>query len=153
MTKQTHIFIKIYISHTLFWKGLMFPRCVRDEWRRGQTAILTQLLLLILARCVIFKNPLSTSSASWQELLNRGSMRATALSRQAGPYFGLPVNNELNCRRHLTIFFHNVHLLPLLLPLIYTGASLDLRLGQGSIYNRRSRVMLCFALIYSSEMN
>ena len=32
--------------------------------------------------------------------------------------------NQLKCRRHLHIFFHNAHLLPLLLPPIYTGASL-----------------------------
>ena len=53
---------------------------MRDGWRQGQTAILTQLLLTI-ERCVIFKNPLSTSSASWLKLLNRGSLGATALSR------------------------------------------------------------------------
>ena len=35
---------------------------------------------------------------------------------------GLPVFNSLNGRWHLPIFFHNVHLLLLLLPLIYTGA-------------------------------
>ena len=69
-----------YISHTLFSKGLMFLWCVRDRWRQGQTAILTQLLLLIIARCVIFKNPLNTSSTSWLGLLNRGSLRAVALS-------------------------------------------------------------------------
>ena len=57
---RTHFFIKIYLS-----KGLMFLWCVRDGWWQGQTAILTQLLLLTIARCVIFKNPLSTSSASW----------------------------------------------------------------------------------------
>ena len=60
MTNETHLFIKICFSHTLFSKELMFLWCVRDEWRQGQTAILTQLLLTI-ARCVIFKNPLSTS--------------------------------------------------------------------------------------------
>ena len=76
--QPTHFFIKICISHTLFSKGLMFLWCVRDGWRQGQTAILTQLLLLTIARCVIFRNPLSTSSASWLELLNRGSQRATA---------------------------------------------------------------------------
>ena len=73
-----HFFIK-YISHTLFSKGLMFLWCVRDGWRQGQTAVLTQLLLLTIARGVIFKNPLSTSSASWLGLLNRGSLRATEL--------------------------------------------------------------------------
>ena len=33
MNKQTHFFIRIYISHTLFSKGLMFLWCVRDGWR------------------------------------------------------------------------------------------------------------------------
>ena len=115
---------KKYISHTLFLKGLMVLWCVRDEWRQGLTAILTQLLLLTIACCVIFKNPLSTSSASWLGLLNQGSLRATALSLQAGPHSGLPVSNWLNSHWHLPILFHNTHLLLLLLPLIYTSASL-----------------------------
>ena len=33
MNERTHFFIKIYISHTLFSKGLMFLLCVRDGWR------------------------------------------------------------------------------------------------------------------------
>ena len=61
MNERTHFFIKICISHTLFSKGFMFLWCMRDGWRQGQTAILTQLLFLTIARCVIFKNPLSTS--------------------------------------------------------------------------------------------
>ena len=36
-------------------------------------------------------DPSSTSSASWLGLLNRWSLRATALSLQAGPHSGLPV--------------------------------------------------------------
>ena len=66
----------------------------------------------------------SSSSASWLGLLNRGSLKATTPSLQTGPYSGLLVSSSLNCRRHLPIFFHNTHLFPLLLPLIYTGASL-----------------------------
>ena len=126
MNERTHFFIKIYISHALFLKGLMFLWCVRDWWRQGQTAILTQQLLLTIARCVIFKNPLSTSSASWLGLLNWGLLRATALSGMFSvcKLAGLPVSNFLNGCRHLPIFFHNAHLLPLLLSLIYTGASL-----------------------------
>ena len=113
MHERTHFFIKLYISHTLFWKGLMFLWCVRDGWRQGKTAILTQLLLTI-ACCIIFKDSLSTSSASWLGLLNRGSLRATALSLQAGPHSLVLVTKWLNGRRHLPIFFHNIHLLPLL---------------------------------------
>ena len=33
MNERTHFFIKIYISHTLFSKGLMFLWCLRDGWR------------------------------------------------------------------------------------------------------------------------
>ena len=33
MNEWTHFFIKIYISHSLFSKGLMFVLCVRDGWR------------------------------------------------------------------------------------------------------------------------
>ena len=33
MNDWTHFFIKIYISHTLFSKGLIFLWCVRDGWR------------------------------------------------------------------------------------------------------------------------
>ena len=97
----------------------MFLWCVRDGWRQWQSAILTQLLLLTIARCVIFKNPLSISSASWLGLLNRGvfSVCKRALTLDF-------LTNWFNGRRHLPIFFHNIHLLPFLLLLIYTGASL-----------------------------
>ena len=102
----------------------MFLWCVRDGWTQGQTAILTQPLLC----CVIFKNPLSTSSASWLGLLNRGSLRATAPSGAFSVCKLLSLwpscTNWLNGRRHLPILFHNVHLLLLLLLLIYTGTSL-----------------------------
>ena len=33
MNERTHFFIKIYISHTLFSKGLTLLWCVRDGWR------------------------------------------------------------------------------------------------------------------------
>ena len=105
----------------------MFLWCVRDERRQRQTALLTQLLLLTIARCVIFKNPLRTSSESWLVLLNRGHWgqhpSGSVLSLEAGSHSGRPGSNWLNGRRHLPILFHNAHLLPLLLPLIYTGAS------------------------------
>ena len=48
----------------------------------------------------------STSSASWLGLLNQGSLRATALSQQAG----LPLPNQLNCFCHFFHLFTQVHL-------------------------------------------
>ena len=74
--ERTNTLLYKNMSHNLFSKGLMFLWCVRDG--QGQTAILTQLLLLTITQCVIFKNPLSTSSTSWLGLLNRGSLRPTA---------------------------------------------------------------------------
>ena len=54
MNERAHFFIKISISHTLF---SMFLWCVRDAWRQGQTAILTQLLFLTISRCVYLQEP------------------------------------------------------------------------------------------------
>ena len=131
--ERTHFFIKIYISHTLFFKGLMLLWYVRDKWRQGQTAILTQLLLLTIARWVIFKNPLSTS-ASWLGLLNRGSPRATALSLQAGPHSGLPVST--NSTAASTCLYSFIRPLASASSSAYLHRSIsDWRLGQGSIYN------------------
>ena len=97
----------------------MFLWCVRDGWRQGQTVILTQHLLLTIACCVIFKNPLSTSSTSWLGLLNWGSFSVCKLVLTLA-FLSL----WLNIRWYLPIFFHNFHLLLLLLPHIYTDASL-----------------------------
>ena len=83
----------MYLSHFILERVDVSVVWERDGWRQGQTAILTQLLLLTIARCVIFKNPLSTYSASWLGLLNRGSLRATALSLQPGPHSGFPISN------------------------------------------------------------
>ena len=115
---NTLLYKNIHLSH--FILKMVDVSVVCERWVETGT----QFVLLNIARCVIFKNPLSTSSACWLGLLNRGSLRATDLSLQAGPHSGLPVTNWLNSHQHLPIFFHNAHWLPLLLPLIYTGASL-----------------------------
>ena len=102
----------------------MFLLCVRDEWRQGQTAILTQLLLLTIAellphlgRCCSTRvaEGCSHQSSSWPSLW--------------------PSCDQLTQQRPaLTCILSYAHLLPSRLPLIYTGASLHWRLGQGSIY-------------------
>ena len=120
MNERTYFLIKnIYISYFIFDVSVVYERWVETV----ANCYIDPTFLLTIVRCVIFKNPLSTSSAYWLGLLNRGSLRVTALSLQGSPHSGLPVYNSLNCCRHLPIFFHNVHLLRLL-PLIYTGASL-----------------------------
>ena len=112
MTNETHLFL---------W-------CVRDEWRQGQTALLTQLLLSTIARCVIFKTHKALLPHLGWSCSTRGrwgqQSSGYVFRLQASSYSGLPVSNWFKGRWHLPIFFHNVHLLPLLLLLIYTGASL-----------------------------
>ena len=58
------------------------------------------------------------------EVAEGNSSQRGVLSLQAGSYSGLLVSNWLNYRGHLPILFHSAHLLPLRLPLIYTGVSL-----------------------------
>ena len=153
MTNETHLFIKMYISHTLFSKGLMFLCCVREGWRQGQTAIMTKLLLLTIARYVIFKNPLSTSSASWLGLLDRESLRATALNGAFSvcKLAGFPVPKWLNDHQHLPIFFYNAHLLPLFLPLIYNDASLINGSVEGQYTTKISNNIILVWLFFYSE--
>ena len=108
MNERTHLLIKICISHTLFSMFLWCERWGRDCYIDPTSS----------------PDQSSTSSTSWLGLLNRGSLRTTALIIQAGLHSGFPGFNWLTCRRHLPIFFYHAHLLPLLLPFIYTGASL-----------------------------
>ena len=63
----------------------------------------------------------STSFASWLGLLNRGVTKGPKPS----------ISKRLEPPEHLVILFSAV------IPLIYTGASLDWRHGRGSIYNTR----------------
>ena len=136
----TNIFLyEKYIPHTLFSKGLMFLWYVRDEWRQGQTAILTQLLRLTIACCVIFKNPLSTSSASWLGLLNRGSLRPIALRgrSQSANWFSLwPSCQQLTQRPPASAYYFSIRPLASASTSAYLNRWIsDWRLDQGSIYN------------------
>ena len=123
MNERTHFIIKMCISHTSFSKGLMFLWCVKDEWRQGQTDILMQLLFLTIARCVIFRNALSTSSASWLGMLNRGrcklALTLAFLSPTNSTAAGICIYSFITptCFRFFFRLFTQVHL------------------GQGSIYN------------------
>ena len=139
VNERTHFFIKICISHTLFSKGLIFLLC--ERWVETGTD------------CYIdpsfSPDHSSSSSSSWLGLLDRGSLRAIALSLQAGPHSSLPVHNQLNCRRYLPIFFHNAHLFPLLLPLIYTGASLIDGLVKGQ-YKTKGKFFSSMIILHTS---
>ena len=69
-----HTSLQKYISDSLFSRGLMFLWCVRDEWRQGQTAILTQVPLLTIAAFLLHlglgcsTEGHSPQSASWFSL-------------------------------------------------------------------------------------
>ena len=121
MNEQTHFFIKIYLSHFILER--VDVGCVWEmSWRQGQTAIVTQqYFFLILAG-----------------LLNRGSLQADShagiLSPTGSSWLELP----------LAPGYRNVLHPPAstVLPLIYTGASLDWWLGRGSI---------CYKLSYKNS--
>ena len=93
-----------YNSLTLYFRKGGVLLCVRDEWRQGQTAILTQVLLLTIAAllshlgwgCSTVRHwePQSLQSASWFSRWHSCLNWPTAADT-------------------LSIFFLNVHLLPL----------------------------------------
>ena len=80
----------------------------------------------------------STSFASWLGLLNRESLRAQSPLSGAGSHFGILSLIESN--RLGTWLYYCLHPpASAVLPLIYTGASLDWRLGRGLIYNNKTQ--------------
>ena len=124
MNEQTHFFIKIYLSDFILERVDVSMVC--ERWVETRTG------------CYI--DPTSSfdamsSSKSHLALLphlgggcSTGDRRGTqpsesVLNLQAGFTLTFQIT-WLNSRRHLPIIFHNTYLLPLLLPLIYTGASL-----------------------------
>ena len=76
--EQIHFFIKIYLSHFILERWCLLY--VRNEWRQGWTAILTQVLPF---------DHSSTSFSSWLRLLNRESLRAQSPLSAAGSHFGI----------------------------------------------------------------
>ena len=107
MNERTYFFIKISLSHFILER--VDVGCVWDmSWRRGQTAILTQqYFFLILAG-----------------LLNRGSLRAQSSLSAAGSQFDNLSPTDSNRLRADCIIVYRPPA-SAVLPLIYTGASLD----------------------------
>ena len=125
MNEQTHFFIKIYLSHFILER--VDVDCVwKMSWRRGQTVILTQ----------SSSDHSSTPSSSWLGFLNRGSLRAQSPLSAAGSHFGILSSTDSNWLEPPRVPGYIIVLRPpasAVLPLIYTSASLDWRLGRGSI--------------------
>ena len=111
MNERTHFFIKIYLSHFILERGCFF---VCERWVGDGDRLLhidPQVLLTIAA------------------LINRGSLRVHALCLEL---VLTPLASDLQLTQAVSvmvIFLFDIHLLPL----IYTGASLDWQLGRGSI--------------------
>ena len=121
MNEGTHFFIKIYLSHFILER--FDVSCVWEmSWRQGQTATYwLQVLLTIAALLLILAG-----------LLNCGLLRAQALCLEL---VLTPLASYLQLTQAvcvLVIFLFDPHLLPL----IYTGASLDWQLGWESICNK-----------------
>ena len=107
MNKWTHFFIKIYLSH--FMLERVDVGCVWEtSWRRVQTVILTQ--------SSSFGHS-STSSSSWLGCSTVGHWGPKALCDPRAPGYIIVSRSPAST----------------VLPLIYTGVSLDWQLGRGSI--------------------
>ena len=83
----------------------------------------------------------STSSASWLGLLNRGSLRAASSVCKLVPTLAF-LSSTKSTAAGTCLYFSKRPLASFLLLLIYTGASLDWQLGQGSIYKSCSSITL-----------
>ena len=120
MNRWTHFFIKIYISHTLF---LMFLWCVRDEWRQGQTAILTQLLLLIMAALLLHLGWGCSTGGRWRPQPSVCKLALTLAFLSPTPtcfcfffrlftlvHLWLTTRSKVNIQQYSLIYAHNVHM-------------------------------------------
>ena len=134
-TSITNEYTSLQKYRSLTRKGDVLS-CVRDEWRQGQTAILTQVLLLTIAALL--------SRLGWG-CSTMGHSGPSPL--QAGSHFGIPVTDWPTAAGTPVCIFSST-----LLRLIYTGASLDWRLGRGSIYSKlsRNRKCICYNNAFSN---
>ena len=126
MNERTHFFIKIYLSHFILER--IDVGCVWEmSWKRRQTAILTP----------SSSGHSSTSSSSWLGCSTVGHWGPKALCRPLAL-------NSAPCPQLTPTATDSSRLCPgyifvwrppasAVLPLIYTGASLDWRFGRGSI--------------------
>ena len=133
----------------------MFPLCVRGELETGTDCYL-------LTQSSSDHN--ITSFSSWRGLLNRGSLMAQSPLSAAGSQFSIlsPNDSNSNCNwnsdcnsnwnwpkpsvapSYIIVLCPPASAVP---PLIYTGASLDWRLGRGSIYNIYIYILFIFTPI------
>ena len=132
MNERTHLFIKIYLSHFILER--VDVGCVWEvSWRRGQTATYWPKVLLAIAALLSHLGGvaqplcLKPKPSVWSPspLSEAGSHSTGILS---------PTDSSRLCPGYILFAVH-------LLPLIYTGASLDWRLGRGSICNIRIMTM------------
>ena len=94
----------------------------------------------------------STSFSSWLGLFNRGSLRIQSPLSAAGSHFNILSSTESN-RLCTWLYYCLCPPASAVLPLIYTGVSLDWRLGRGSIYNIQSwNVKKCGVTFYCNYL-
>ena len=121
MNERTHFFIKIYLSHFILQK-----------------------VDVVCGWCCLFGDgnrllywPSSTSFSSWLGCSTVGHWGPKALCCP-GSQFGILSPTNSNRPAPGYIIFSRPPA-SAVLPLIYTGASLDWQLGRGSIYNRETK--------------
>ena len=178
MNERTHFFIKIFLS--LFILERVDVGYVWEvSWRRGQTATYWPQVLLTIAALLSHSGwaaqPWVTEGPS---PLSRAGFHSAGILSPTGTATG----TDSSRLWHLVISLFDIHLLPVgvrichhhwiqqrpqvkvsstgctcfaVLPLIYTGASLDWRLGRGSICYTCSKCSFSICLyraIFSLQM-
>ena len=97
-----------------------------------------------------FLDHISTSFVSWLGLFNSESLRAQSPLSGAGSHFGI-LSPTVSNRPGSWLYYFLRPPASAVLPLIYTGASLDWRLGRGSIYNTFfNHPIFCYLLSFVS---
>ena len=135
MNEQTHFFIKIYLSHFILER--VDVGCVWEvSWRQGQTATYWPKVLLAIAA---FLSHLGWIAQPWVTEGLKLSVCCWLSCWHLVPNW-LQLQLELPkpsvAPGYIIVSRPPASAVPLL---IYTGASLDWRLGQGSIYNNCSK--------------
>ena len=122
--ERIHFFIKIYISHTLFSKGWCLL-CVRDELETGTDCYIDPSSSLDIAALLPHLGWGFSTVGHW-------GPKALCLPLALTSVSCLQLTWTVCAPDYIIVYRPPASAV---LPLIYTGESLDWRLGRGSIYN------------------
>ena len=130
MNERTHFFIKIYLSHYIL-ERVDVGYVGEVSWRRGQTATYSPQVLLAIAALL---SHLGWVAQPWvTEGLKSSVCRWLSIRHLLSNWLQPPTDSSRLYPGYIFVWRPSASAV---LPLIYTGLSLDWRLGRGSICYR-----------------